>query len=316
MSNVQTVTETAGTGVLDRTMCLRVYIGRPGTRRKVDADRLSVKDTPEESQPEAGAIHASKEIIDSPEFKMVRKHDGLIRGFVNSRSLPSLFRGGIYLLPVALVEEVDATLERMKADRERLIETFLTAYPAAVEASRERLGSLFNEAEYPTVGAMRAAFTFETQYLSFSTPGKLKQINKALFEREQQKAAAKMSEAVDEIKMLLRAQAKELVDNMVERLSPGEDGKPKVFRDSLVKNLSEFLGTFNFRNVVDDDELAALMQKARDLLAGIDPKTLRDSESTRASVAKGFGDLKAQLEPMVTDKPKRRIKFEEEVANG
>ena len=40
------------------------------------------------------------------------------------------------------------------------------------------------------------------------------------------------------------AELAKLVSHLTERLSGQDDGKPKVFRDSMIENLTEFFGRF------------------------------------------------------------------------
>ena len=75
----------------------------------------------------------------------------------------------------------------------------------------------------------------------------------------------------------------ELVQHLVERLQPGADGKPKVFRDSLVRGMEEWLSDFSARNLAQDGELSSLVERARELLhpVGNRPSAPRPFAPTR-----------------------------------
>ena len=103
--------------------------------------------------------------------------------------------------------------------------------------------------------------------MSFDVPATLKAVSGEIFVREREKAAKAWKETLEQWKALLRTGMADLVNHMVDRLSMNADGKPRVFRDSLVTDLREFLGTFDARNVANDGELAALAEKARAILA-------------------------------------------------
>lgn len=47
---------------------------------------------------------------------------------------------------------------------------------------------------------------------------------------------------------------------MVDRLSNGDDGKPKILRNGMIDNLTEFFATFEERNLFNDDELREMIE--------------------------------------------------------
>jgi len=53
--------------------------------------------------------------------------------------------------------------------------------------------------------------------------------------------AARFEEAVRLAEQAFASELADLVDHLAERLSPGADGRPKVFRDSAIANFSEFV---------------------------------------------------------------------------
>lgn len=75
-----------------------------------------------------------------------------------------------------------------------------------------------------------------------------------------------------------------LVSHLCERLAGSDDGLPKVFRDSVVSNLTEFFERFRHLNVSSSQELDQLVERARQVVRGVEPKHLRDSQfgATRA----------------------------------
>jgi len=114
---------------------------------------------------------------------------------------------------------------------------------------------------------------------------------------------------MDAGRQFLRALMLELVKHARERLEPGPDGKPKVFRNSLVKNIDEFLDTFQMRNIADDTELAGLVSQMRSLAAGVVPADLRTSDSLRRPWAAELGRIETSISSMIVEKPSRQIRF-------
>jgi hypothetical protein len=155
-------------------------------------------------------------------------------------------------------------------------------------------------------------FTLTWQYISFGVPDQLREISTRIRQDEREKAAQVMAEAGREIQQVLRTAMAELVKHMRDRLKDGPDGKPLRFKETTVSNLVAFLGSFDFRNVTDDTELKALVDKARKMLVGVSADDLRTTAGVRAKVQQGMADLAAGLDTMIVKTPVRKFRFNEE----
>lgn len=275
-----------------RTICLALRRGKFGNRRKANTGAITVES-------DKTLLSLSKQLLDSPELQAIGKLDSEVQGHLTDLCLPSMFRGGIWLLPLGLVEEVDAFLRDKQAAREALVNAAVTAYGQRMQETAARLDVLYDPRDYPSVERFQQCFYFEWQYITFDTPARLKAINPELFAIEREKAALKLQQVAEECQNAMRAGMASLVGKMVERLTPDADGKPKRFHKSLVGNFQEFLRTFEMRNITDDSELTRLVTQARHLLQGVDPDTLRSDEAIRNAVQTGFEQIQASLAPMV-----------------
>ena len=95
--------------------------------------------------------------------------------------------------------------------------------------------------------------------------------------------------------------------HLTERLSGAEDGKPKVFRDSAINNLSEFFERFRSLNVRSNEDLDNLVVQAQRVVRGVAPQTLRDDGSIRERVTNQLSAVQASLDGLMVDRPRRRI---------
>ena len=301
-----TGTHTGTTSLFEKAVCLVLSLRKPGNRRKLPASLVEV-------DADKDLICAQKTLLASEQLKAIAHYDGEIRRYLYSRCLPSLFMAGVYLVPIALVEEVEAKLATFSTTRDHLVDAFIDAYPTLVENARGRLRAAFSEKDYLSGEHLKLSFKMEWRYVAFSVPGSLQTISTELFHKEQEKASQQWQEALEEVRGLLRTHLAEMVHHLVDRLSkPSADGKPKVFKNTLVTNLTTFLDTFDARNLTDDTELAEVVATARGLLGGIDAQTLRTSDALRSSLCQGFSGLKSTLDSLVIAKPIRAFSFEEE----
>ena len=294
------------TDLASNSVMLVLRLGRLGNRRKVPTDMVQVDADPD-------AVHVGKELLESPELKAVATEDNAIRLWVSARSLPAFgtLRDGVYRVPLALVDQVDEELEEFRRRRQALIDKFLDRYPAMVNESLVRLRALYNPADYPHLAQVAARFTFDYRYLAFLTPQTL---SARLLSRERAKAAAEVSTEIEEIKVALRAGFAELIAHAADRLGVQADGKKVTFRDSMVTKLEEFFGYFQARNLVGDEELAALVERARESMKGVTAQVLRTDDITRASVKDTLDRVKDEMDKNLFARPRRRLILDKQEA--
>lgn len=292
--------------LMEKSICLSLKLSSLGIRKKVASNQV-------QSDADDDMLHVSKDILESETFKDIKTLDGKIKAYIKTVWLPSrMFKHGMYLIPIARLEEIDARLEEFKLERAALVIKFIEEYPALKEAAEAKLNSLFNPLDYPEVYQIQRAFNMVTRYVTFSTPGKLKEISPAIWQREMDKAAADVNEAVEEIKMTLREYYRDFMDHLVDRMGSEEDGKRKTFHASSIKKFQDFLNTFHERNVINDEQLANLVNEGKQILDGVDPKSLRKDETLRDHIKEKFEVIKQQLDTMLVDRPSRRLKIKEE----
>jgi len=290
-------------------ICLVLELGALGVNRKVATSEIDTRGA------DPDAVSVSKEILTCKSYDRLLSAQGDLKRWVRSLALPSqLFtRGSIYLIPVGLVEQVD---ERIRFERDRilgagvngspsLLDSFMSDYDSAVESARVRLGPLFDPTDYPAAFRVRRSFKVAHSYLSLDTPGQLAEISPEIFQREREKAEARIATILEEVEGALAATMQDLVSHMLDRLNPGADGKPKIFRNSLVENFSEFLATFTARNASGNTDLEGIANRCRSILAGVDADALRSVPVARAAVVAGMAEVKAALDTMIAARPSR-----------
>ena len=118
---------------------------------------------------------------------------------------------------------------------------------------------------------------------------------------------ARFDEAVQLAEQAFTDELAKLVSHLTERLSGQEDGKPKVFRDSAVENLTEFFERFRHLNVRSNEQLDELVAQAQRTIRGVEPQELRDSAGLRQQVATQLAGVQATLDGMLVDRPRRNI---------
>lgn len=303
-----TLQERAGL-VVAKTICVNVERSKFGNTRKASTDAVTVKS-------DKALLSLTKRLLASEELDAIGKLDSKIAKELKVRALPSKFKGGIHLIPIGLVREIHDMLTGFAAERAALVATAVEKYPQRVEETKARLDVLGDAGDYPTTQEFAESFALTWEFVTFDTPARLREIDLAIFQDAQERATARLSVVANECEQAMRAGMVGLVNRMVERLTPNEDGTPKVFKRSMVDNMNEFLRTFEMRNATDDAQLAQLVQRAREVMAGVDPKGLRQNEALRDAVAGQFQQLQQAMAGFVVEGQTRAIAIDDDEGEG
>jgi len=178
-------------------------------------------------------------------------------------------------------------------------------YELIKSEARRRLGSLFNAGDYPTT--LDGLFDLEVSYPPIEPPHYLIALNPGVFEAEQARVRERFESAVELAEQAFAGELQKLVTHLAERLTGLQDGQPKVFRDTAIRNFTEFFERFRRLNVRSNPELDALVDQARQVITGIEPQQLRDSVRLRAMVANDFTRIEQAVGDLLVDRPRRNI---------
>ena len=296
---------TENPNIAKETVILSLEIGRISNNRTLPKDTKLVT-----SEVDRKMLCVSVNLYNSDELKAVNSYLNKVSRIVKAMSVPSFFRGGMYLVKHEAFTTIDDYLEESEKELQPTLDAFIAVSEAAKEDARGRLGGAFNENWYPSPDRIREVFRLEWRWLVLATPDALADLDAAKWKREVEKGEESIKKAVANIEALLAAEAKGLADHMVERLTPDVDGKSKKFHKTLVSNMAEFLRNFNLRSIGTSTELDAEVERMRGLLNGVDPKTLRDDATLRKDLATKFSTVAVALDGLVV-KPKRFINLKE-----
>ena len=217
----------------------------------------------------------------------------------NANTLPWDDQGG-RLLTVANYERytaaLDTLVERVVRERARFIED----YDDYVDQARLDLGRLFRLEDYPGTEALQGKFAIRYRivpvpdarhFMADLAQGETERVKRDI----EQQVRTRLNDAQRDLYRRLG----EAVERVGERLREDENGKPLVFRDSLIENIRELVDVVPRLNIFADDDLAMLCREVKDKFAGIEPDALRPSgrfdPNLRRQVKRDADALKAQF---------------------
>ncbi len=251
-------------------------------------------------------LSAGKKLFDTshPAFRAVTA--------VRSRAV-SLWRGmsvpypepGIRLIRQDDISAFDVQMTSLRDELQEAVMALDQHFGELQSAARERLGRLYNSADYPS--SLRGLFNLEYDFPAVEPPDYLRQLSPALYEQERARVAARFDEAVQMAEEAFTSELARLVSHLTERISGQDDGKPKIFRDSAIANLTEFFQRFGQLNVRSNEQLDDLVAQAQQVVRGIEPQALRDSANLRQHVATQLAGVQSVLDGLLVDRPRRNI---------
>jgi hypothetical protein len=221
---------------------------------------------------------------------------------------------GVRLLRQSDIEPFVHTMEGFRDELTGAEADLNTVYDEIRADARERLGRLYNPADYPP--EIRGLFGVEWDFPSVEPPSYLLRISPEVYEQERQRVAARFEEAVKRAEQAFATEFARLLAHLSERLRAGEGGERRVFRDSAVTNLTEFFERFKHLNVSSSPELDELVEKAQELVKGVAPQQMRDHAGLRAEIAARMAEVRTGVEALITDAPRRRLVRTRPSANG
>ena len=203
---------------------------------------------------------------------------------------------GSRLLTVANYERytelMDGFRERMVRERARFIED----YDDNVDQARLDLGKLFRIEDYPSKEALQDKFSIRyritpvqdaEQFMAKLATDDVDRVKRDI----EQQIEERLHDAVGD----LYRRFGEAVERVSERLQEDDNGKPLVFRDSMISNIRDLVDVVPRLNIFGDDELARLCEQVKDKIASVEPDSLRPSKTfdpvARARVKRDADDL-------------------------
>ena len=185
---------------------------------------------------------------------------------------------GYRLLPIRVYDkycdEIDKYIESLGVHRKLLIES----YDSHIDEARERLGTMFNETDYPF--AEDLADKISLAYKMRAVP------EASHFVADL--ADDEVSRIRDDIERQVEAQVRngvadlykrigDAVNACSERLAQTEDGKAKTFRNSLIDNLTWLAEWVPQLNVTEDAALDRMAAEIKRALADVEADELREN---------------------------------------
>ena len=261
-------------------MLVEVNISNWVGRKK---DKRASEDVVTQNHAAAGVANVNKKLLaDSDNLRAIQQHVTATRSAHANMTMP-WSNSGLRLLPTAQYFKYQQTMTDMQNEFERLITNFLDSYNDEVIDVQMKLGDLFSRDDYPTTGDLERKFGFSINYMPLPDAGdfRIDIGNEALAEVKQQYSefyAKQYSTAMNDVWTRLH----KALTSMSDRLDYSSKEDKKVFRDTLVSNVTDMIELLRVCNVTNSSQMSAMADSLEEAMSGVTPDALREDDYFRA----------------------------------
>ena len=251
-------------------------------------------------------LSAGKKLLDTkhPAYREVNSVKSRITSYWKSETLP-FPQPGVRLIRQDDIESFNDRLEQFGNELDDAVSKLDNEFSQLKFAARDRLGDLFNEADYPA--SLNGLFSVTWDFPSVEVPEYLRRLKPELYRQEAERVARRFDQALELAESAFTEELSELIEHLTERLTGQNDGTPKIFRDTAVTNLTSFFERFRRLNVRSNEELDDLVASCQQIVQGRTPQSLRDNRLIRDAVVGELREVGGQLDQLLVDRPRRNL---------
>lgn len=268
----------------------------PGTWRGVDPTILV-------SITKRDEVRTTKRIIKSKAIERLRTLRSRTKHLLGRYTLNTLFRPGIYAIPIDFIPHVEEQLKKASDEIEVIRAALIKEWPTIIEDAKSRLGKqLYDEQDYANPEWTASELNMSFRYIPIAhTPQILKAVAADVYKDDLERSNQQATAELEGFRDSLRASLLLIVQNMQKTLTK-PTGERRVFGKRFFKNLNSFLETFEGRNFSEDGELKKVVASARKVASGYDfPETLKVDSNFQEALNSQLMDISGQLEGMVEE---------------
>ena len=233
---------------------------------------------------ESDAVTSHKKLLGNcQELVRVKQLTGECRNTHTKFTVPWA-DSGLRLLPTAQMFKYQEIMTDLEQRRSAAVQAFLDQYDWAITKAQAKLGTLFDPNEYPTLDTVSTKFAMRLNYLPLADAGDFRldiptEAQSQLQDHYQEYYSKQYKRAMDN----LWQRTYDALSKMSERLDYIDKEDKKIFRDTLVSNVTHFgIDMLDVCNITGDSQMSAMKMQLEDALRGVTPEALREDAYLRA----------------------------------
>lgn len=237
------------------------------------------------------AARVNKNLLaDDPKLGAILSHASDTRNWLARVTIP-WSDYGTRLVTTAQFFDFKAALDARKDEFDALVQDFVAIYPTLISAQAFKLGTMFDRNEFPHPDEIARKFSMRYTFMPLPESGDFRvdigneaaAALRAEYDAEYQR---RVKECMDDVWQRLKG----VLDRISDRLG-SDDGKNRVFRDTLVTNAIEVCDLLKYLNVANDPALEQARKFTERALIGVTPDELRKNPAVREDVRAKVDDI-------------------------
>lgn len=286
--SLQSEPQTDAPTLASSAMLVEVNISHWAGRKK---DKRASIDVTSANHADSGVASVNKKLLaNSDTLRAIQTHVTAARNLHANMTMP-WSNSGLRLLPTAQYFKYSQAMSDMQNEFDKLVGQFLSAYNDEVIDVQLKLGDLFSHDDYPSVETLERKFAFRTNYMPLPDAGDFRVDigNDALREVKGQYAdfyTKQYNTAMNDVWTRLH----KALSNMSDRLDYSSKEDKKIFRDSLVENVTDMIELLRVCNVTSSTQMAQMANRLEDAMSGVTPDALREDDIFRAETKRAVDD--------------------------
>lgn len=198
---------------------------------------------------------------------------------------------GQRLLPTSNYFQYMEKLRHVKSEFDSAVAAFIADYPSLQQQAKVKLGSLYNETDFPAVKDIVSRFAWELTVLPVPAQGDLRlDLPGEQIDAIEQAVASRVEQATKDAMKDAWSRLHDAVSRI--HKAAGENG---VVRSTLIENARLVVDVLARLNIAQDADLDAFRVRVDQELTGIAVEDLRNDDLLRADTERRAADILAAM---------------------
>jgi hypothetical protein len=241
-------------------------------------------DSSKNTKVKAGNYHKNL-LAGSPALEAVVKYAAQARLWNNLNTMPWSDNGQRIVTAEHFYNGYKAQLDTFRNNFDELTDNFLKQYPTLISAAAFQLGDLFDREEYPDVEDIKNKFRFNYSVTPVPTAGDFRiDINEQAKAELAAQYTTYFNQRVEGAMRDIWSRLHECLTHMSDRLTDGQDGKRKIFHDTMLSNAMSLVDLLGRLNITNDENLEAARTQLSNAIRRVDTDDLKEQVGTRSEV--------------------------------
>ena len=233
----------------------------------------------------------NKSLINPDSLKPIQRARTALEEYHKFNTQP-WHQGGGRLLPSVTFMKYTTAMRQLTQPFDAEVHTFLANYPSEITKAKVDLGDMFDANDYPSVADLKAKFAVTIDLTPF--PIECDDWRVTMAKEDADEAAEQMRQTYEKKEQAVVRESYVRAQRVVQKMYDSLSDPTKIFRDSLVENVTTVADLLPALNLTNDPTLAEITAHMQTELNAT-PQELRDNPVARARTAAAAAAILTKL---------------------